>query len=313
MAAKMDISNASTVDEELYSRQLYVFGHEAQRKLATASVLIIGLNGLGAEAAKNIILAGVRSVTLVDDTPTKFEDLSAQFYLDESSIGQPRAHVSVSKLAELNPYVQVSVLSGELSEQVLKTFTVVVLIGQSLDFQISTADFCHANNIAVVVGDVRGVFGCVFCDFGESFIVHDNNGEPAASSMVAAISQDSPALVTVLEETRHNLETGDVVVISELEGMEGLNDQEFNVTVKDSYSFEINADTRSFNEYRRGGYVNQVKQPTVVSFKRMSESIEQPGSFAGDFMKDDRCAPLHVAFRYWTYSIYKMQSRQYKQ
>ena len=37
----------SFVDENLYSRQLYVMGHEAQRKMAGASVLIAGLNGLG--------------------------------------------------------------------------------------------------------------------------------------------------------------------------------------------------------------------------------------------------------------------------
>lgn len=43
------------VDENLYSRQLYVMGHEAQRKMAGASVLIAGLNGLGATYFESII------------------------------------------------------------------------------------------------------------------------------------------------------------------------------------------------------------------------------------------------------------------
>ena len=43
------------VDENLYSRQLYVMGHEAQRKMAGASVLIAGLNGLGATYFEIII------------------------------------------------------------------------------------------------------------------------------------------------------------------------------------------------------------------------------------------------------------------
>jgi hypothetical protein len=46
----------SDVDESLYSRQLYVMGHEAQRRLTTSSALVVGLNGLGCEVAKNIIL-----------------------------------------------------------------------------------------------------------------------------------------------------------------------------------------------------------------------------------------------------------------
>lgn len=46
-AMKICGGSQSFVDENLYSRQLYVMGHEAQRKMAGASVLIVGLNGLG--------------------------------------------------------------------------------------------------------------------------------------------------------------------------------------------------------------------------------------------------------------------------
>ena len=46
-STKASADAATFVDENLYSRQLYVMGHEAQRKMAGASVLIIGLNGLG--------------------------------------------------------------------------------------------------------------------------------------------------------------------------------------------------------------------------------------------------------------------------
>lgn len=242
--------------------------------------------------------AGVKMVTLLDDTPTKYEDLSAQFYLDESSIGIGRAQVSHAKLAELNPYVQVSLFSGQLLEQDLLKFTAVVLIDQELSYQLRVAEFCHKNNIAVLVGDVFGVFGSIFCDFGENFEVHDTNGEQAASSMIAGITQDFPALVTVLEEARHNLESGDVVMLTELIGMEQLNGREFVVSVKDPFSFEINEDTRGYRPYERGGYSNQIKQKVSLSFKSMAESIEDPNNFVCDVMKFDRMSALHIAFRY---------------
>jgi ubiquitin-activating enzyme E1 len=82
-------------------------GREAQRRMANSAVLIYGLNGLGVEVAKNVILAGVKSVTLHDETPTAWSDLAAQFYLSESDLGQPRAAACASKLAELNRYVKV--------------------------------------------------------------------------------------------------------------------------------------------------------------------------------------------------------------
>ena len=39
----------SDIDEDLYSRQLYVLGHEAMRKMKASDVLICGINGVGAE------------------------------------------------------------------------------------------------------------------------------------------------------------------------------------------------------------------------------------------------------------------------
>jgi hypothetical protein len=44
----MDVS-AGTIDESLYSRQLYVLGHEAMKKMGKSNVLVAGLSGLGVE------------------------------------------------------------------------------------------------------------------------------------------------------------------------------------------------------------------------------------------------------------------------
>lgn len=42
-------SSVGAIDEALYSRQLYVLGHEAMQKMSSSDVLIIGLGGLGVE------------------------------------------------------------------------------------------------------------------------------------------------------------------------------------------------------------------------------------------------------------------------
>ncbi|KAJ8676888.1 hypothetical protein QAD02_012675 [Eretmocerus hayati] len=78
----------SDIDESLYSRQLYVLGHDAMRRMANSDVLISGLGGLGVEIAKNIILGGVKSVTLHDVQCCQVSDLGSQFYLSTSSIGE---------------------------------------------------------------------------------------------------------------------------------------------------------------------------------------------------------------------------------
>lgn len=56
----------------------YVLGHEAMKRMQTSNVLISGLRGLGVEIAKNVILAGVKSVTLHDQGIAEWRDLSSQ-------------------------------------------------------------------------------------------------------------------------------------------------------------------------------------------------------------------------------------------
>ena len=47
----MEVDKGDVIDEALYSRQLYVLGHEAMRRMQQSTVLIVGLKGLGIEIA----------------------------------------------------------------------------------------------------------------------------------------------------------------------------------------------------------------------------------------------------------------------
>lgn len=207
--------SAVEIDESLYSRQLYVLGHDAMRRMANSDVLICGLGGLGVEIAKNVILGGVKSVTLHDKAVCEIGDLSAQFYLCENDIGKNRAEVSRQKLSELNNYVATYAYTGDLTEEFLKKFRVVVLTSPDAE-QRKISKITHANNIALIIADTRGLFAQVFCDFGEDFTVYDVNGVDPLSSMVAGITRDAESIVTCLDESRHGLEDGDFVTFSEV-------------------------------------------------------------------------------------------------
>ena len=58
--------------------------------MAQANVLVSGLKGLGVEVAKNVILGGVKSVTLHDAEDCAVADLSSQFFLAEADVGKNR-------------------------------------------------------------------------------------------------------------------------------------------------------------------------------------------------------------------------------
>ena len=59
----------------------YVLGLPAMQRIQGAKVLLSGLQGLGAEVAKNLVLMGVGSLTLHDPHPTCWSDLAAQVRL----------------------------------------------------------------------------------------------------------------------------------------------------------------------------------------------------------------------------------------
>uniref|UniRef100_A0A8C9S0X9 E1 ubiquitin-activating enzyme n=1 Tax=Scleropages formosus TaxID=113540 RepID=A0A8C9S0X9_SCLFO len=289
--------NEAEIDEGLYSRQLYVLGHDAMKRMQSSNVLISGLRGLGVEIAKNVILGGVKSVTLHDQGSAEWRDLSSQFYLREEDLGRNRAEVSQPRLAELNSYVPVTAYTGALTEEYLTEFQVVILTDSNLEEQLRLGDLCHSKGIKLIIADTRGLFGQLFCDFGEEMIVYDTNGEQPLSAMISMITKDSQGLVTCLDEARHGFETGDYVTFTEVQGMTELNGcQPIEIKVLGPYTFSI-CDTSSFSEYIRGGIVSQVKMPKKIAFKSLSASMAEPEFVLTDFAKFDRPGQLHVGFQ----------------
>lgn len=57
-------------------------------RIGKADILIAGVRGLGDEVCKNLALAGVASITLLDHENVTEADLGAQFFLTEENIGQ---------------------------------------------------------------------------------------------------------------------------------------------------------------------------------------------------------------------------------
>lgn len=289
------------IDEDLHSRQLAVYGREAMRRLFGANVLISSLQGLGVEIAKNIILAGVKSVTLHDQSNVEMWDLSGNFYFTEADIGKNRAVACCNKLQELNAAVTVSTLTSEITEEDISSFQVVVFTDITLEKAIQYNDFCrdHKPPISFIKADIRGLFGSVFCDFGPEFTVFDVNGEEPHTGIIASISNDNPALVSCVDDERLEFQDGDLVVFSEVHGMTELNDgKPRKVKNARPYSFLLEEDTSNFGAYEKGGIVTQVKQPKVLNFKSLSEALQNPGEFLlSDFSKFDRPPLLHLAFQ----------------
>ncbi|KAL4227831.1 Ubiquitin-like modifier-activating enzyme 6 [Mactra antiquata] len=297
MATEVDI------DDSLYSRQRYVLGDSAMKRMAKSSVLLYGVGGLGIEIGKNIVLAGIKSLTVQDPAICSIMDLGTQYFLCDDDVlnKRNRAEVSVTRLSELNPYVSIqtmtTALDGTCDLEYLKQYQCVILTESSLNVQIRVNTFCRSNGIKFICADMYGVFGGLFCDFGDNFEVSDTNGEEPKECFISTISKENPGVISSFEYRMHGFETDDVVTFKEVVGMTKLNGLQCKIKVLSPYTFSI-CDTSGdeFSPHEHGGIVTQVKSSKTFSFECLEQQLKKPSLLISDFSKFDVPLSIHSGF-----------------
>lgn len=163
----IELSEAET---ELYDRQIRLWGLESQKRIRTARILIGGLNGLGAEVAKNIILSGVKSITLLDHQQVTKDDFCSQFLVPHQSVGLNRAEASLIRAQALNPMVEIIIDKDNVNEkpdEFFYRFDVVILIEAPTATLVRVNNACRLNGVKFFSGDVWGMHGYSFVDLQE--------------------------------------------------------------------------------------------------------------------------------------------------
>ncbi|KAG0378165.1 SUMO-activating enzyme subunit 1 [Mortierella sp. AD032] len=186
-----------TEDEAaLYDRQIRLWGLEAQHRMRNASILIAGMRALSNEVCKNIILAGVGSITILEHEPVTEEDLGAQFLLRHEDIGRNRGEAAAEKARLLNPRVKVIVDQENIAQKPDSYFTQFNII------RIDNA--CRESKTGLYAAGVHGFFGYMFCDLTHHEYreeVHEPSVDKGKDSetVISHRSQDYDSLASTLE------------------------------------------------------------------------------------------------------------------
>ncbi|MES1918341.1 E1 ubiquitin-activating protein aos1 [Bonamia ostreae] len=165
----------SEKEKEIYDRQIRVWGFKAQQRIRNASVLLIGANALSGETAKNIVLAGVGELNILESENRLVtqNDINSIFFLEQKDLGKKILGAVKTYLAELNPNVLVNTIEADLTatdSRLLKKQSAVCSCEATLAAQLFADRICRANNVCYLSGDVFGDSGVCFSDFGESFV-----------------------------------------------------------------------------------------------------------------------------------------------
>ncbi|MCB1671078.1 MAG: molybdopterin-synthase adenylyltransferase MoeB [Pseudomonadales bacterium] len=147
-------------DQQLlrYSRQIMLpeLDVAGQQRLLDASVLIVGMGGLGCPLAMYLAAAGVGHLTIADDDKVELTNLQRQISHGEKDIGKAKVESAAGTLQGLNPDVQLTLLNKRLLgvelEQAVSNKTVVVDATDNFSTRFAINAACLKARVPLVSG-----------------------------------------------------------------------------------------------------------------------------------------------------------------
>jgi len=194
----------------LYDRQIRLWGVKAQEKIRQANILLIGIKALGNEIAKNLVLAGVGTLTVLDHEPLSEDDLASQFFVSEDQVGQNRAQAALPEIQKLNPRVS---LYADTDPAITKepvyfsNYDITIATGLPLELLSTINVACRMSGRKFYAADAHGMYGYVFADLVvHDFVVERERGNLATKPMVPETTTRTIVAVTTKRENNKTIE-----------------------------------------------------------------------------------------------------------
>src|SRR2546423_1570601 len=187
----------------LYDRQIRLWGVKAQERLRSAKILLIGMKALANEIAKNLVLAGVGSLTILDHELVTEDDLASQFFISQEHIGQNRAQAALPQIVKLNPRVALFADPDHVATkfpQYFSSFDITIATNLDIDTLITINNACRFNGRKFYAADTHGMYGYVFADL----ILHEFVVERQMGNKVTEVGKaETPTRKILSTSSKH--------------------------------------------------------------------------------------------------------------
>ena len=136
-----EVNNSIVLDEvdtERYTRQINYFseflgseeaGLKAQKKVNDTHIMIFGCGAVGGDIALELVMAGVRKITLFDYDKVEKSDVSRHMFYSCEALGTPKTEALKRKLEQIDEKVVVNTINQSLRPE------------DDLEYAITAADF----------------------------------------------------------------------------------------------------------------------------------------------------------------------------
>ena len=193
-----EYSNNELSHEEIrrYSRHLLLpeVALGGQKKLKSASVLVVGTGGLGSPVALYLAAAGIGHIGLVDFDVVDYSNLQRQIIHGTDDVGRPKLHSARERILDINPHVEVilheTAMDSSNALDIVDKYDVVIDGTDNFPTRYLTNDAC------VLLGKPN-VYGSIFRFDGQASVFYAKEGpcyrclfpEPPPPGMVPSCAE----------------------------------------------------------------------------------------------------------------------------
>ncbi len=173
--SKAPNTSLGAAEIDRYSRHLILpeVGMEGQKRLKSASVLLIGAGGLGSPLGMYLAAAGVGHIGIVDFDYVDGSNLQRQIIHGTKDIGRSKLESARETIADINPHVEVTTFEGALRSEnaldVLADYDIVIDGTDNFPTRYLVNDAC------VLLGKPN-VYGSIFRFEGQASVFWAEKG-----------------------------------------------------------------------------------------------------------------------------------------
>lgn len=134
------------------NRTRLLLGEKAEERLRKAHILVLGLGGVGGEAAIMLARAGVGHLTLVDGDTVEVTNLNRQAVAFRSTVGMPKIEALAAILRDIAPEIGLTLVSRYITQEDAQT-----LLSPAPDFAVDAIDDVPAKTAFLLAAKKQGI------------------------------------------------------------------------------------------------------------------------------------------------------------
>ena len=141
--------------DEKFSRIEALIGEKALNKLSGASVLLLGVGGVGGYVFESLVRSGIGKITVADGDTVAESNFNRQIIATESALGKLKAEVAAERARSINPLVSVTTINEFLTAESVEKldfsqFDYVIDAIDTVTTKVAVARKCIAENVRAI-------------------------------------------------------------------------------------------------------------------------------------------------------------------